>query len=169
MTIMKCDHCGEEAVVHFTQITGGEMKVMHLCEPCAAERGLETSTPAPSFQLANLLAQMGPTQESDLSEAEGQCGFCGLELADFREAGRFGCPECYSSFEAGVRGLLRRIHGSTQHVGKVYLPADPTASDRRQRLTALQKKLDRAVGTENFERAAELRDEIRVIEAIEHG
>jgi len=166
---MKCEHCGEDAVVHFTQITGGEMKVMHLCQPCAAEKGLETTPPAPSFQLANLLAQMGPTQESDLSAAEGSCAFCGLELADFREAGRFGCPECYTSFETGVRGLLRRIHGSTQHVGKVYLNSDPTAVDRRQRLVALQKKLDRAVATEDFERAAELRDEIQTLSVAAHG
>lgn len=163
---MKCDHCGDEAVVHFTQITGGEMKVMHLCESCAAEKGLETTPPAPSFQLANLLAQMGPPQQSDISAAEGSCAFCGLELTDFREAGRFGCPECYSSFESGVRGLLRRIHGSTQHVGKVYLTADPTVDDRQQRLNALTKKLNRAVSTENFERAAELRDEIRALDAI---
>jgi protein arginine kinase activator len=163
---MKCDHCGEDAVVHFTQITGGEMNVMHLCESCAAEKGLETTPPAPSFQLANLLAQMGPAQESDLSAAEGSCAFCGLELSDFREAGRFGCPECYTSFEGGVRSLLRRIHGSTQHVGKVYLTADPSVGDRLQRLTALTKKLDRAVTTENFERAAELRDEIQALDAI---
>lgn len=160
-----CDHCGGDATVHFTQITGGDMKVMHLCESCAAEKGLEASPPAPSFQLANLLAQMGPTKESDLGSAEGTCGFCGLELSDFRDAGRFGCPECYSSFEGGVRSLLRRIHGGTQHVGKVYLPADPTAGDRRQRRNALQKKLDRAVTSEDFERAAELRDEIRTLES----
>ena len=165
---MKCDRCGSDAVVHFTQITGGEMKTMHLCDPCAAEKGLDTTPATPaSFQLSNLLAQMGTGQTGSLSTGEGTCGFCGLELSDFREVGRFGCPHCYTSFETGVRGLLRRIHGGTQHVGKVYLPSDPTASDRRARLEGLRKKLDRAVDSEDFERAAELRDEIRALDTAE--
>jgi len=165
---VKCDHCGEDAVVHFTQITGGEMKTMHLCEPCAADKGLESSpsaTPA-SFQLSNLLAQMGGGKSGTISSAQGTCGFCGLDLEDFREVGRFGCPHCYTSFETGVRGLLRRLHGSTQHVGKVYLPGDPTASDRRARRESLSKRLDRAVEGEDFERAAEIRDEIKALDVL---
>ena len=60
---MKCERCGEDAVVHFTQIMGGEMKTTHLCETCAAEKGLDPNPPTPSFQLSNLLAQMGPSTD----------------------------------------------------------------------------------------------------------
>ena len=60
--------------------------------------------------------------------------------------------------------MTRRIHGGTNHVGKVYLPPDPTASERAKRLEALKRKLQRAVDREDFERAAELRDEIRAME-----
>lgn len=163
---MTCDRCGDDAVVHFTQITGGEMKTMHLCEPCAAAKGLDSTPQTPaSFQLSNLLAQMGTGHGGSLKTAQGTCSFCGLELSDFREAGRFGCPHCYTSFESGVRGLLRRIHGSTQHVGKVYLPSDPTRSERTARAERLKKKLDRAVQSEDFERAAEIRDQIRALDA----
>jgi protein-arginine kinase activator protein McsA len=49
-------------------------------------------------------------------------------------------------------------------VGKVYLPPDPTATEKEKRLEGLRRKLDRAVAAENFERAAELRDEIRALE-----
>ena len=161
---MKCERCGQDAVVHFTQIMGGEMKTTHLCETCAAEKGLDPTPPTPSFQLSDLLGQMGSSPGSASSVVSGACGFCGLELPDFKETGRFGCPHCYTSFEKGVRGLLRRIHGSTQHVGKVYLAADPTAGDRSRRLEGLRRKLQRAVETEDFERAAELRDEIQTME-----
>ena len=92
------------------------------------------------------------------------CGFCGLTFAQFRETGRLGCPHCYSSFENHLRGLLRRIHGGTQHVGKVYLPSDPTASERAKRLEGLRRRLQRAVESEDFERAAEIRDLIRALE-----
>jgi protein arginine kinase activator len=63
--------------------------------------------------------------------------------------------------------LLRRIHGGTQHMGKVYLPPDPTASEMEKRLEGLRRKLERAVDAEDFERAAEIRDEIRSMEPIQ--
>ena len=59
--------------------------------------------------------------------------------------------------------LLRRIHGGVKHVGKVYLPPDPTVSQIEKRLEGLRRKLERAVQAEDFERAAELRDEIRAM------
>jgi protein arginine kinase activator len=75
-----------------------------------------------------------------------------------------GCPHCYSVYEPQLRGLLRRIHGATQHVGKVYLPPDTAEADRTARLAGLRRKLQRAVEAEDFERAAELRDQIRALE-----
>ena len=56
------------------------------------------------------------------------------------------------------------MHGGTQHVGKVYLPPDPTASEMEKRLEGLRRRLTRAIESEDFERAAELRDQIRALE-----
>ena len=92
--------------------------------------------------------------------------FCGLSFAGFRESGRLGCPHCYATFEGHLRGLLRRIHGATQHIGKVYLPPDPSQSEREKRLEGLRRKLSRAVDSEDFERAAQLRDQIRALEPV---
>jgi protein arginine kinase activator len=93
------------------------------------------------------------------------CGFCGATLRDFREAGRLGCPHCYASFEVHLRDLLRRLHGSSQHVGEIYLPPEVAAGDdRRGELDRLREQLRRAVEAENFELAAELRDRIRVLD-----
>jgi protein arginine kinase activator len=96
--------------------------------------------------------------------AETECSFCGLTFADFRRTGRLGCPHCYETFGEQLPRLLRRIHGGVKHVGKVYLPPDPTASELEKRLEGLRRGLDRAVHDEDFERAAELRDEIRSLE-----
>lgn len=167
---MKCENCGEaEAVIHLTQIENNEMTTAHLCEACAAAKGLETGEESSGFPLADFLAQMGGEASESRSGGgdETACPFCGLTFAAFREAGRLGCPHCYSTFDVQLRGLLRRIHGSTQHVGKVYLPPDPSASDREKRLEGLRRRLQRAVDSEDFERAAELRDEIRTLEP--HG
>src|SRR3990172_7810042 len=123
---MVCDNCGSgDAVVHLTQIVNNEMTTFHLCEKCAAEKGLETAPEAVNFPLTDFLAQMGEgSPVSPEVPADVRCSFCGLSFQDFRETGRLGCPHCYTSFEPHVRGLLRRIHGGTQHMGKVYLPPD---------------------------------------------
>ena len=165
---MKCEQCGEvEAVIHLTQIENNEMTTSHLCEACAAAQGLETGEETSGFPLADFLAQMGGDESETSSESaggDGPCSFCGLSFAGFRESGRLGCPHCYSSFEPQLKSLLRRIHGSTQHVGKVYLPPDPSISEKQKRVETLKRRLDRAVDAEDFERAAELRDEIRAME-----
>ncbi|NIP57397.1 MAG: hypothetical protein GWN52_05200, partial [Gemmatimonadetes bacterium] len=61
-------------------------------------------------------------------------------------------------------GLFRRLHGGTQHVGKVYLPPDPTEAERSEQISRLRRKLTAAVEQEEFERAAELRDRIQELE-----
>ncbi|MFQ5537887.1 MAG: UvrB/UvrC motif-containing protein [Gemmatimonadota bacterium] len=165
MTKKICDHCGQaEAVVQLTQIVNNEMTTFHLCNACAAAKGVQAEPEQVNVPLTDFLAQMGEGARPQTGEAEDICGFCGLTFSHFREIGRLGCPHCYTAFEAHLRGLLRRIHGGTQHVGKVYLPPDPTASEMEKRLEALRRKLERAVEAEDFERAAELRDEIRALE-----
>lgn len=161
-----CDLCGAaDAVVHLTQIEHKEMKTSHLCEKCAAAKGIEDLEGAVNFPLTGFLAQLGDeTVSQEAAESFGSCSFCGLTFNDFRDAGRLGCPHCYTTFESYLRGVLRRVHGSTQHVGKVYLPPDPSASDMEKQLEVLRHKLQRAIDAEDFERAASIRDKIRAME-----
>ena len=161
---MVCENCGSgEAKVQFTQIVNNKVTKRHLCEQCAAAEGVDNTSVSSNFPLTDFLAQMGEVPEPSAA-AEATCAFCGLTFAKFRETGRLGCPHCYATFETHLRGLLRRIHGGTQHTGKVYLPTDPTASERAKRLEGLRRRLQRAVESEDFERAAEIRDLIRSLE-----
>ncbi len=162
-----CDLCGEHpAVVHLTQVVDNKTINSHLCEKCAAKKGVSAPAPSGSKPLVDFLAGMAGEEPVAIAEdsREGACPFCGLSPSEFKELGRLGCPQCYTSFEPSLRSLLRRIHGGTQHVGKVYLPPDPSDRQREERLEGLRKKLRRAVEAEDFERAAELRDEIRSME-----
>jgi len=160
---MLCDHCSDnEAIIHLTQIENNEMKTFHLCEACAAAKGLEPGQNVGNLPLTEFLAQVGRGGEP--AAAVAPCPFCGLKLDEFKKSGRLGCPQCYVTFEVHLGGLLRRLHGGTQHVGKVYLPPDPSVAEQQERLAGLQRKLDRAVQSEDFERAAQIRDMIRTME-----
>jgi protein arginine kinase activator len=164
---MQCENCGTvEATIQLTTVVEDETRVLHLCERCAAERGVEIApVSAGNLPLAGFLAQIG----SGLSEpaASGRCGSCGLTATQLKQTGRLGCSECYRHYEHHLRGLLRRLHGVTQHAGKVSVPADAGPSDRRVRLDALRRRLQRAIDNEDFEHAAALRDQIRRTESTE--
>ena len=162
---MTCDQCHErEAVVHLTQIVDAEVTTLHLCERCAAEKGVEAPTVGKS-PLGSFLAAMG----KELEEAAGEdgtdaCPRCGATLRTFRETGRLGCPDCWRTFEPQLRELVRRLHGSTFHVGERYLPAGAADANGAEQLRTLREQLRVAVDQENFELAAELRDRLRAME-----
>ena len=164
---MLCENCGDaDAVVHLTRVKNDAMTKVHLCQNCAAETGVQADTPPVASPLADFLAQMGQgAPGAEVEQAGEPCGFCGLTLAGFRESGRLGCPHCYTTFDSHLRGLLRRVHGGTQHVGKVYLMPEPSEGEVARRLERLREKLNRAVECEDFERAAAIRDQINSVEA----
>ena len=87
---------------------------------------------------------------------------CGFSQADFKKSGRLGCPECYQTFAEGLAGLLKTMHKGTRHVGKAP-EALRQSRETGDRLKLLQKKLNKAVETEDYELAAQLRDEIKVL------
>lgn len=165
---MQCDNCHERpAAIHLTQIVDNSVTKVHLCEDCAAAKGVQTGASVAKYPLSTFLASVGKGAAAALPAGaeDRSCQFCQATLRDFRETGRLGCPHCYESFGSHLRDLLRRIHGSSQHVGEVYLsPHEAETPDRGRMLIELRQRLHKAVEAENFELAAELRDQIRVLE-----
>lgn len=161
---MVCDNCQErDAVVNLTTIENNAVRQLHLCEKCAAERGVETTVAAPKHPLGEFLQAM-QHQTVPASTEAGKCEFCGLTMKDFRETGRMGCARCYSTFEASMRELLRRVHGGPRHIGRAYRAPKEAVLEKAGALGELRDKLRRAIEQEQFEAAAELRDRIRVLE-----
>ena len=89
-----------------------------------------------------------------------KCPACGFTQADFKKTGRLGCADCYTTFGEGLEGLLKSMHKGTKHVGKVPQPLQQH-KDYQEKLNRLQKQLEKAIGDEDFEQAALLRDEIK--------
>jgi protein arginine kinase activator len=166
---MSCEQCHErEAVIHLTQIVNEQVTTLHLCERCAADKGVESPGSQPKTPLGSFLAAMGQElpDQAPAPRAGDNCQRCGGTLQDFRESGRLGCPDCYHSFETPLRDLLRRLHGSTHHMGERYADNEvaPAPVAARPQAAELREQLRVAVETENFELAAELRDRLRVLE-----
>ena len=161
-----CSQCGEgEGVIHLTEIKEGEVRTVSLCAKCAAEKGIQTAASLADTPLGGFLAALGE-QGPSVPPAAGQettCPGCGASLKDFRETGRLGCSECYSTFEEPLRELLRRLHGSTHHTGKAYLApgAPPPTGMETDTLKQLRDELRRAIESEEFELAAKLRDRLK--------
>ena len=164
---MLCDNCKErDAVINLTQVEHDSKVTLHLCEQCAQQKGVETGGAVLKSPLGGFITAMGKGTASLLpNPADGlRCSACGSTLKDFRESGRLGCAECYGAFETHLRDLLRRLHGSSQHLGERYAAPGAEHADPQAELLDLKDQLRRAVDSENFELAAELRDRIRVLE-----
>jgi protein arginine kinase activator len=164
---MLCDQCQtREAVVHLTQIAQDAVVTHHLCEQCAAEKGVESASSLGKTPVGTMLASMGKSLDPGGALAAvvptGPCPACGATLADFRESGRLGCAECYRAFEGPLRDVLRRVHGASRHIGERYSPkGEPMPESPVETVVQLREQLKHAVAAENFERAAELRDLLR--------
>ena len=167
---MKCEvqSCDNEATVHLTEIRDGKKHEMHLCERCAAEKGLPGKS---HFSISDLLAgiaQQAQTQTQTQARAgkrgkEAACPVCTTTLSQFQSSGRFGCPECYTTFREDVQGLVEKIHDSSQHVGKVPRRVSGEISLQKD-IRQLQVDLKKAVRREDYEKAAAIRDQIRQME-----
>ena len=173
---MTCDICGKKkATVHLTEIVDEQMSEMHLCEECARQKSSQMEQ---QFSLADLLAGLSDPNKAPASKESEKsvlkCSRCGLPYEDFRKFGRLGCGECYASFKEHLTGLLRKIHGSNKYLGKTPsnyqenqeapLKEGAVALLQSEDLADLKQQLKSAIGDEDFEKAAQIRDKIRNLE-----
>lgn len=151
---MLCDQCKQNpATYHYTHIVNGQKSEAHLCQEC-----LQKQSAGGVNQVSNLFSGLlGRTPPADVP----RCSQCGLDFRRFQQTGLLGCAQCYHDFHQQLEPMLKRIHGQVQHQGHVPQSAAESLKVRR-RMDALQEEMKQAVQEENFERAAELRDQIRI-------
>ena len=163
---MKCDICGKnDATIHLTEVVNDQVTKLHICEVCAKQKSDEMQS---HFGLTDLLS--GLVEGGDVlgeggvaGMVEAKCPTCGSMYQDFQKSGRIGCGKCYDVFSKSLSDLLRKIHGSDKHVGK--MPFTGKGSVKRQEdLNRLKNELQQLVAREEFEKAALLRDRIKEME-----
>jgi protein arginine kinase activator len=123
---------------------------IHLCKRCVENNSKQEHT----NNIDGLLEVLVTTNVYDKNNAEElQCNICGTTFSELQKRGLVGCPECYSIFSEYLsedRGKSYKRTFSTQK-GTEYIER-------------LEKKLKKAVESEDFEEAAQLRDKIKDLE-----
>ncbi len=161
---MVCDICKTaEAVIQLTEVEGAGVRHLHLCERCAAERGVETTVASAKPEITDFLHTIHQQLPAAAGDAV-RCSFCSSTMRDFRATGRLGCAHCYDAFQSSLRDLLRRVQGGSRHVGRRYEPPAPSVQGHVSTATELRDRLKRAIDTEQFEVAADIRDKLRGME-----
>ena len=162
---MLCDNCKKnEATINFTQVANDKKIEYHLCESCASKLGFKNPLKAVPFPLGDFLSSM---VDKDIKEKTGalvqvNCPQCGLTFSEFSKTGKFGCGKCYRAFKTQLDDLLRKIHGSNRHEGKIPR-GDSESMEPLRKERELQEQLRKAIKNEDFEKAAELRDQLRLL------
>ncbi len=166
---MLCQKCKKNpANVYYKKNINGHVTEIAMCSECAAKSGLDLNA---GFSIAdpfedglNLLGSFfGMPARHTASLTRGKtCPLCGSTLADISESGMVGCSECYKTFGEELAPSIAKIHGRTRHAGRG--PKEFKAKQEKEnKLASLKQKLDEAVGRQEFEEAAKLRDEIKRI------
>ena len=156
---MLCDICGKrEATFHYTEIINGVSRELHLCEECAKKKGFMLPD---AFSFADFMGGLIEPEQIPSLETELKCKNCGYSYSDFKKTGFLGCSQCYSSFHKMLEPLLKKIHGSSKHIGKFPQGKKKKERGKDTEIQLLREKLKNAVAREEFEEAAKLRDRIK--------
>ncbi|WP_280772093.1 UvrB/UvrC motif-containing protein [Salipaludibacillus daqingensis] len=170
---MLCQECQQRpASLHFTKIINGEKTEFHICERCAKDKG-EYMPGSNSFSIHQLLSGLldadqpfSSTKNKKVKKAQPElkCSHCGMNYQQFAEIGKFGCANCYRSFEEKLDPIFRRIHGgNATHLGKIPKRQGKDLHIHRE-IKELKENLKKQIEEEEFEDAAKTRDQIRSLE-----
>lgn len=148
-----------------TQIVNGQVSELALCESCARAKGLfdpQSLTFAEKFfpeefkqRVDKLVRELTGNAETVSEPAPpmsmfNRCPVCGFSVDNYRNTGHLGCPDCYKVF-------ARELDPTAE------IEDEPETEAPALTRARLQKELQQAIERENYERAAQLRDQINAL------
>lgn len=168
---MLCEICNKkDATIHVTKIINGNKQELNICTGCADKMGELNIVPdmdiISPFSFQNIVSGLMDYVNINTSKNKGLdlvCKNCGLAYREFKEKGLLGCSECYSSFKETILSVIKGVQGNTDHYGKVPKTSGEEILKKRK-LLKLKEQLQKAIVSEEYERAAEIRDKIREVE-----
>ncbi len=150
---MLCEKCGVNlANLHLSQNINGKKTEMHVCHSCAAQMGYLGADNIFNTDFFNLLTP-------NIS-GHARCPGCGETYEEYKATKRIGCQQCYTHFSGFLEPILKKVHGSALHIGKLPKKASIELKVKRE-TERLRRQLQEAIINEEFEKAAQIRDKIR--------
>lgn len=179
---MLCERCKiREANIRYTEVVNGVKTEHNLCGQCAKELdfGHYSAFFDGDFPLGKLLSGLLGIEDSSQKKEEFHhiiCPTCNTSYEDFIKDSRFGCQDCYSVFSLLMDDSMKQLQGSDIHTGKrpkqqqgrkagqpepeqVNLEVNDTAD----MIQVLKARLSEALSKEEYELAAQYRDQIKAL------
>lgn len=174
----RCERCNKyQANVHIVKVFDGMKKELNICEKCAKELGefnlnsiLDVENTFSLNILSGLVEYFNNNQQSSIVKInDSECPKCKTTYAEFKNTGFLGCDECYKQFIKILAIFIKRVQSGSNHIGKIPSRCCEDVIKRKE-ISELKDKLQKAILSEEYEKAAEIRDCIRKIQKeIEEG
>ena len=196
---MLCGRCKiREANIQYTEVINGVRTEHNFCAQCAKELdfGPYSAIFDSDFPLGKLLSGLLGVGEDREEPKTHQviCPTCRTSYGEFIKNSRFGCPDCYGVFDLLISDNIKQLQGSDTHKGKCPKyhrkadrqlfddqKAEETAADEmtsgqeetgmdvQEKIRLLDAKLHEALAREEYEMAAQCRDQIRALKEGKDG
>ena len=175
---MVCDNCGKrEATVKYSENINGRRRELNLCHECSEKLGINKMSFNMPIGISDFFGGFFEDLASDefsplLEQTKTlKCNNCGFTFDDIIRTGKFGCGECYDTFETRIAPLMREIQGSNKHEGRLGKSNNKNINtevtekinkkkEENDEVQNLKEELKKAIKEERYEDAAKLRDEI---------
>lgn len=173
---MLCQKCKKNnATIHYRENINGKVTEYSLCADCAAELErdgvIKIENPFSNFMRDDIFdfASVLPSFFTSLNHALGsgetkRCPVCGSTFNDIARTGHIGCPQCYETFADELAATVNQLHGTSKPQGRIPKRFGEK-QNREAEINALKEEQKKAIEAQEFEKAAELRDKIKALEA----
>ena len=168
---MLCEKCNKkEATIHIIKLINNEKSEVWLCEDCSKDTSdipvLFSLGNSENLSLQNILGGFFESLDKNSNKRgkiEVVCKKCGLTYSQYKKSGQLGCSECYESFSDLLKPVIKRLQGDLEHIGKIPKKTGNKFIGKK-RINKLRQELQKAIIAEEYEMAAIIRDEIKVLE-----
>lgn len=172
---MLCQKCHQKsAAVFISSIINGKETRIYLCNDCAKDYFIFNVSSEEPFSLKDIMEKFQEDEDvtlksndslkADTNNKKIICSTCNTTYNEYKETGKLGCSNCYQAFEENLKPLMKTVYGYTEYIGKI-----PKSNNNHicvnNEIKILREDLNMAVEKEEYERAANIRDKIRELEA----
>ena len=156
---MLCDICKQrEANIVMQTLINGQITTQSMCADCAKKARLDIAKAFMNIGIhfQGLQRQAAAAAKTKNDTPTAICRACGTLLSELTDATELGCPACYEAFRAQIAGRFFQ----TDKAELVEPDRDILSRGEEQQIML---QLEHAVVSEDYEKAAELRDKLKAL------